>query len=132
MAKMSLSALMANSGNPIVANAYRHDAQAVILANTPATESEAGKVIFGMLIMYESFDRRGEQSKAMVIDQWRKSLVDWPVDVLEQAAQEWINGDKAAFVPQPGDILKTCERIGAFRRSMAKKAAELLDMMGAA
>lgn len=133
MAKASLSALVWEAREDARSlERFTSDARRVVAANTSATDAEVGKVIFNLLIMYDSFDRRGEQSKAMVVDQWRKSLTGWPIDVLEQAAQEWINGEKAAFVPQPGNILEACERIGSFRRAMAKKAAELLEMIGGA
>ena len=123
LAKMSLSTLMSQPNR----SELRDQADRVILANTPATDAEVGKVIFSLLIMYESFDRRGEHSKAMVVDQWRKSLTGWPVDILEVAAQSWINGEKASFTPQPGDIVTVCERIGAFRRAMAKKAVDFME-----
>jgi hypothetical protein len=122
---MSLSALLADEPRRPL---YRRDAEEVVLAATPATDAEVGKVIFGLLIMYESFDRRGEASKAVVIDQWRRSLTGWPVDVLEQAAQTYLDSEKASFVPQPGDVLKHCETIGRFRRALAKKARDFLDL----
>lgn len=127
MARKSLSALLADKP---FRDLYCADAERIVLANTPATDTEVGKVIFDLLIMYEGFDRRGEQSKAMVVNQWRKSLTGWPIDILEQAAQAWINGDRASFTPQPGDIVTACERIGAFRRAMAKKARDYLDLSG--
>jgi len=107
----------------------RHDAQLLVQADAPATDNEVGKVIFELLIMYPEFDRRSEASKTMVVNQWRKSLNGWPVDILEQAAQAYINGEKSAFLPQPGDILKHCETIGRFRRALAKKAREYLDLV---
>jgi hypothetical protein len=103
-------------------------AEALILADFAAETDEMGRVIFELLIMYPDFDRRGEASKTMVINQWRKSLAGWPLDILEQAAQQYINGEKAGFVPQPGDIIKHCETIGRFRRALAKKARDFLDL----
>ncbi|MBP2161286.1 MULTISPECIES: hypothetical protein [Asticcacaulis] len=108
----------------------RADARRVLADNLPAGDAELGQVIFGLLIMYAEFDRRAEASKTMVVTQWRQSLKSWPRDVLERAAQSWISGPKAAFVPQPGDILAQCQRHGAFRRAMAKKAREFLDFKG--
>ncbi len=127
MAKVSLASLLDLPDRPLLLA----DAELVVLANTPATDAEIGRVIFNLLIMYESFDRRSEASKAMVVDQWRQSLTGWPLDVLQQAATGWINGEKASFVPQPGDVIKACERIGAFRRAMAKKAADFIAMRDA-
>lgn len=124
MARQSLATLLERPDR----QSLIEDAETIIDANTPASEAELGRVMFGLLIMYPEFDRRSEQSKAMVVDQWRKSLSDWPIDILEEATQAWINGEKSAFVPQPGDVLKVCERIGAFRRAMAKKARDFLDM----
>lgn len=124
MAKLSLGTLFSQPDRL----SLEVDAERVLLANTPATESELGKVIFGLLIMYDSFERRPQESKTMVIDQWRKSLSGWPVDVLEEAAQRWINGPKASYMPQPGDVVTACEEVGRYRRAMAKKAADFLDM----
>lgn len=126
MAKLSLATLLERQDRDTITA----DAKLIVQADTPATDGEVGKVIFGLLIMYPEFDRRGEQSKAMVVEQWRKSLTGWPLDVLEQASQRWINGEKAAFCPQPGDVLKHCETVGLFRRAMAKKAREFLDLAG--
>ena len=132
MATRPLSSLIAEANDdPVSREMFEHQAGMVVRGNTPATEGEVGKVIFGLLIMYPEFDRRGEASKSMVVDQWRKSLAGWPVDVLEKATQEWINSPKGAFMPQPGNVLETCERIGAFGRAMAKKADELLKMINA-
>lgn len=108
----------------------RADAERVLTDTAPASAAELGQVILTLLIMYPEFDRRAEASKTVVLAQWRQSLSGWPRDVLERAAQSWINGDKAAFVPQPGDILAQCQRLGAFRHAMAKKAREFLDLTG--
>lgn len=102
----------------------------VLADNAPASDAELGQVILTLLIMYAEFDRRAEASKTLVLAQWRQSLKGWPRDVLERAAQGWINGDKAAFAPQPGDILAHCQRLGAFRKAMARKAREFLDLTG--
>lgn len=125
MAAKSLATLLAD-----VEDRYSHrdNAEQILLANSPATEREVGKIIYELLTMYESFERRTEASKTVVVNQWRKSLGEWPVDVLEAAAQAWVNGEKASYVPQPGDVLKTCERIGAFRRAMARKAFDFMEM----
>jgi hypothetical protein len=126
LAKLSLKALREHPDQARL----RADARRVLADNMPASDAELGQVIFGLLIMYAEFDRRAEASKTMVLSQWRQSLKGWPRDVLERAARNWINGDKAAFVPQPGDILAHCQRLGAFRHAMAKKAREFLDFKG--
>lgn len=107
------------------------EAERVLAANAPAGEAEVGRVIFNLLIMYESFDRRAAPSKTLVVEQWRRSLTGWPLDVLEKAAQSWINGEKASFTPQPGDVVTACERIGGFRRSLARKASNFLQIQQA-
>lgn len=126
LAKMSLATLLDQPDREVITA----QAQQLVTANSPATEMEIGKVIFELLSMYESFERRTEASKTLVVNQWRKSLAGWPVDVLEGASQRWINSDKASFVPQPGDVIKHCETIGLFRRALAKKAADFLAMAG--
>ena len=126
LAKLSLKALRDHPDQ----ERLRADARRVLADNLPAGDAELGQVIFRLLIMYAEFDRRAEASKTMVLAQWRQSLKGWPRDVLERAAQSWISGPKAAFVPQPGDILAQCQRLGAFRRAMAKKAREFLDFKG--
>lgn len=104
-------------------------ADRVILANTPATPSDVGMAIMNLLLMYGEFERRGEQSKTVVLNQWRKSLSlnPMPADVLERAAQEYIDGAKASYCPQPGDIITIGNRIGAYRKAMAKKAADFME-----
>ncbi|MDV6330009.1 hypothetical protein [Asticcacaulis sp. 201] len=123
LARLSLTEMLADADSRAGLTA---DAQALILAETAATEAEIGRIIFGLLVMYEGFERRGEQVKTMVVAQWRHSLGGWPADVLHAAAQRWLNGPKAAFVPQPGDVLGLCEEIGGYRRALARKAARFL------
>lgn|GEM_PF-4621372 len=115
-----------NWHSPSLSQSVKREAQVILTAETPARPEEIGKTVLRLLLMYDSFDRRAEASKTAVIDQWRKSLRGYPADVLAQATQEWIDGPKAAFVPQPGDIITICDRIGAYRRRLADRAKLIL------
>lgn len=127
MARTSLATMVAAPTGQ--RDQFVQDARMVLTANTPATTDEVGRTILMLLTMYPDFDRRQEASKTLVIATWRSSLTGWPADILAEATKEWIEGPKAAFTPQPGDIIKACERIGGFRRAMAKKAADFLELV---
>ena len=104
----------------------REEAKRVAAVYPVATDEEIGRLVFGLLIMYESFERRGEEAKVMVVDQWKQSLQGWPLSDLKSGISNWINGQKASFVPQPGDILTYCRRHEYSETAMARKAMFVL------
>ena len=124
MDRMSLWCLMeAVDQHPVLIK----EAEQALVDCPLASDDDIGRIVFSLLIMYESFERRTEEAKSMVIDQWKRSLEGWPAKLLDSAAQSWINGDKASFMPQPGELLAYCRKFEHFPVKRSRKAAAFLQ-----
>lgn len=65
-------------------------------------------------------------SMRLYLRDWVEDMRHLPVDVLASACAQWRRSDKA-FMPTPGQILALADPILRYRRSLANRAASLLE-----
>lgn len=114
--------------DPSAMQELRRECDIAITANEPATAPQVAILLHRLSLHYP--DRKlNDKEAASVAQDWLSDLAGIPYDLIESAFTAWRRGPKSSFYPKPGEILAIIESEVRYRKHLAKRAREALELL---
>ncbi|NEX95403.1 hypothetical protein, partial [Caulobacter sp. 17J65-9] len=104
------------------------ECRAALAAAEPAPPAAFALTLERLALHYPE-SRLTPPEQTLVAKDWRRLAGHLPADVLARAADDYVLSP-ARFFPTPGQLLALAEPAFAWRRALARRARQTLDLIG--
>lgn len=105
-----------------------HECRQIIAAEQPARPDQFALILEKLSLHYPESKLTPAERK-LVLQDWRRLMGDLPPDILQAAVDAYVMSP-ARFFPTPGQLYAAADKIWSYRKLLARRARETLELIG--